>query len=79
MLASLPDNPTCRLEAWSTPGHLDAIGLFTDEEIVATELVKFIAVGLDLATILFSSDYSYILFSILSVMQQSKLRFLRAG
>ena len=57
MLASgLPDNPTCRLEALSITKLLGAIGPFTDEELVATELVKFIAVGMDFATILFSSD-----------------------
>ena len=60
----------------SIPGLLDAIGLFTDEELVATELVRFTTIGLDLATILFSSDCSCILFAILSVMQLSKLRFL---
>ena len=38
MLASShPHNPTCRLEALSIPGLLDAIGLFTDEELVGTE------------------------------------------
>ena len=51
----IPDNPTCRLEALSIPGLLDAIGLFTDEELVRTELTRVIAVGLDFATILFSS------------------------
>ena len=76
VLASrLPENPTCRLGAWSLPGLLDAIGLFIDEELVATELVRFIAVGLDFATILFSSDCSCILFAILSV-QLIKLKFL---
>ena len=50
------DNPTCRLEALSISRLLDAIGLFTVEELVETELVRFIAVGLDFATILFSSD-----------------------
>ena len=33
---------------WVPPGLLDALGLFTDEELVATELVKFITIGLDL-------------------------------
>ena len=37
---SLPDNPTCRLEALSMPRVLDAIGLFTDQEIVALELTR---------------------------------------
>ena len=68
-----PDNPTCRLEALSFPGLLHAIGLFTAEELAATELVRFIAVCLDFATILFSSDCS---FAILSVMQLIKLKFL---
>ena len=48
------DNPTFRLEALSIPGLLNAIGLSTDEELVATELVRFITIGLDLATIQFS-------------------------
>ena len=79
MLASgLLDNPTCRLEALSIPWLLDAIGLFTDEELAATELVRFIAVGLDFATILFSSDCSCILFTILSV-QLIKLKFFGAA
>ena len=30
LASGLPDNPTCRLEPLSIPGHLDAIGLFTD-------------------------------------------------
>ena len=73
MLASgLPHNPTCRLGALSIPGLLDASGLSTDEELVATELVRFITVGLNFATILFSTDCSCILFAILSVMQLSK-------
>ena len=46
---------------------LDAVGLFTENELVATELVKFLAFGLDFATILFSSDCSCILFAIFSV------------
>ena len=75
LASSLPDNPTCRLEALSITGLLDAIGLFTDEELEATELVRFIAVGLDFAAILFSSDCSCILFAILSV-QPNKLKFL---
>ena len=76
LASGLPDNPTCRLEALSIPGLLDAIGLFTNDELVATELVRFITVGLDFAQILFSSFCSCILFAILSVMQLSKLRFL---
>ena len=77
MLASgLPDNPTCRLEALCIPGLLDAIGLFTDEELVASEQVRFVVVGLDFATVLFSSDCSCVLFGILSVMQLIKLKFL---
>ena len=70
---SFRHNPICRLEASSIPGLLDTIGLFTDEELV-TELVRFIAVGLDFATVLFSSDCSCILFAILSV-QLNKLKF----
>ena len=42
---------------WVSPG--------TDEELAGTELVKFIAVGLDFATILFSSYCSCIHFAIL--------------
>ena len=63
-------------EALSILGLIDAIGLSTDEELVATELVRFITIGLDLDTTLFSSDCSCILFATLSVMQLSKLRFL---
>ena len=55
---------------------LDAIGLSTDEEREATELVRFVTIGLDSVTILFSSDCSCILFAILSLMHLSKLRFL---
>ena len=39
----------------SIPGLFDAIGWFTDEELVETIDVKFIAVGFDFATILSSS------------------------
>ena len=73
--SSLPDNPTCRLETLSIPELLDEIGLFTGEELAATELVRSIAVGLVFATILFSSHCSCILFAILSV-QLIKLKFL---
>ena len=62
LASGLPDNPTCRLEVLSVPGLLDAIGLSTDEELVETDLVRFITIGLDLATILFSSHCSCILF-----------------
>ena len=75
LTSSFPEHPTRRLEALSVPGLLDAIGLFTDEELEATELVKFIAVGLDFATILFPSFCSCILFAILLV-QLIKLKFL---
>ena len=39
----------------SISGLFDAIGLFTVEELVETETAKFVAVGLDFATTLFSS------------------------
>ena len=65
LASSLQHNTTCRLEALSITKLLDAIGLFTDEDLVATELVRFMAVGLDFATILFSFDCSCILFAIL--------------
>ena len=74
LASSLPDNPTCPLEALNISALLDAIRLFTDEELAGTELVKFIAVGLDFATILFLFC-SCILFAILSV-QLIKLKFL---
>ena len=32
----LPDKPICRIGALSIPGLLDAIGLFTDEELEGT-------------------------------------------
>ena len=35
LASGLPDNPTCRLEALSISGLLDAIGLFKDEEPLA--------------------------------------------
>ena len=38
----------------SIPKLFDAIGLFTDEELVETETAKFIVVSFDFATILFS-------------------------
>ena len=69
-----PEDPICRLEALSIPGLFDAIGLFTDEELVETVDVRFIAVGFDFATILLSSFCSCILFAIVSV-QQVKLKF----
>ena len=50
---SFPDNH--RLDGLSIPGLLDAIGLFSFEELVGTELTSVIAVGLDFATVLFSS------------------------
>ena len=67
--SGLPDNPL------SIPGLLDAIGLNTDEELAATELVNFITTGVDLATFLFSSDCSCILFANFLV-QLIKLEFL---
>ena len=74
LASSLPDNPTCRLEALSTPRLLDEIGLSTDEELVATELVRFIVVDFDFATILLSPSCSCILFAIVLV-QLVKLKF----
>ena len=53
----------------SIPGLLDAIGLRTDEELAATELVKFITIGLDFATILFSLIVVASFFAILSANQ----------
>ena len=70
-----PEDPICRLEALSIPGLFDAIGLFTDEELVETETARFIDVGLDFATILLSSFCSCILFATVSV-QLVKLKFL---
>ena len=48
----------------SIPGLFDAIGWFTDEELVETVDVRLIAVGVDFATILSSSFCSCILFAI---------------
>ena len=42
----------CRQGALSISGLLDAIGLFTDGELVETETARFVTVGLDFATIL---------------------------
>ena len=43
------------MDALSIPGLFDAIGWLTDEELVETVEVKFVAVGFDFATILSSS------------------------
>ena len=68
------EHPICRLDAWSIPGLFDAIGLFTDEELVETVTARFIAVGIDFAIILLSSSCSCILFAIVLV-QLVKLKF----
>ena len=52
------------MDALSIPELFDAIGWFTDEELVETVDVKFIAVGFDFATILSSSFCSCILLAI---------------
>ena len=74
---SLPENSICRLGALSIPRLLDAIGLFTDEELVETEMATFVAVGLDFATTLFSSFCSCILFAILLVQLLKRKFFFR--
>ena len=48
----------------SFPGSEDAVGFFADEELAGTDEDRFIAVGLDFATILSSSFCSYTLFAI---------------
>ena len=53
-----------RQGALSMHGLSNAIGQFTDEELAGTELFRFIVVGFDSATILFSSFCSCILFAI---------------
>ena len=60
------------LDALSIPGLFDA--MFTDEELVETVDVRFIAVGFDFATILSSSFCSCILFAIV-LGQLDKLKF----
>ena len=62
----------CR--CFECPGLFDAIGRFTDEELVETVAVRFIAVGFDFATILFSSFCSCTLFAIV-LEQLVKLKF----
>ena len=61
-------------DALSIPGLFDAIRWFTDEELVETIHVKFIAVGFDFATVLSSSFCSCILFAIV-LKQQVMLKF----
>ena len=56
-------------------GLLDAIGSFADEELAGTVEDKFIAVGLDFATLLSSPSCSCTLFAIVLV-QLVKLEFL---
>ena len=51
----------------SFPGSEDAIRFFEDEELAGTVEDKFIAVGLDFATILSSSICSCTLFAIFLV------------
>ena len=63
-----------RKGALSIPGLFDAIGFCTVEELVETETAKFIVVGFDFATILFSPSCSCILFAIVLV-QLVKLKF----
>ena len=62
------------LDVLSTPGLFDAIGWFTDEELVETVDVRFFAVGFDFATILSSSFRSCTLFAIVLV-QLVNLKF----
>ena len=53
-----------RQDTFEYPGLFDAIGLFTVEELVETGTVRFIVVGFDFVTILFSPSCSCILFAI---------------
>ena len=62
-------------EALSFPGRLDAIGSFADEKLAGTVEDKFIAVVLDLATIISSSFCSCTLFAIV-LGQLVELEFL---
>ena len=50
----LPSRQVSLWMLWVSPALLDAIGWFTDEELVETVDVRFIAVGFDFATILSS-------------------------
>ena len=61
-------------EAVRFAGPFDAIGSFADEELAETIEDKFIAIGLDFATILSSSFCSCILFAIV-LGQLIKLEF----
>ena len=54
LTSGFPEHPICRLEALSIPGLFDAIGLFTDEELVETLTARFIAAGFGFATVLVS-------------------------
>ena len=59
----------------SIPGLLDAIGWFTDEELVETWEDRFIAVGFDFATIL-SSPFLFLHPFAIVLGQLIKLEFL---
>ena len=59
----------------SIPGLLDAIGLFADEELVAMEEDRFMAVDFDFATLRSSPSCSCILLAIV-LEQLVKLKFL---
>ena len=61
------------VDALSIPGLFDAIGWFTDEELVETVDVRFTAVGFDFATIL-SSFFLFLHFAIV-LGQRVKLNF----
>ena len=63
-----------RQGALSIHGLFDAIELFTVEELVETEKARFIVVGFDFATILFSPSCSCILFAIV-LTKLVKLKF----
>ena len=61
--------------AMSVPGLLDAIGLFTDEELARTCEDKFVAEDFNFATIISTPFCSCILFAIV-LEQLIKLEFL---
>ena len=60
----LPLASSFPVDTLSIPRLLNVIGRFTNEELAATELVRFITIGFDFATILSSSFCSCILFAI---------------
>ena len=67
LASSFPVHPICRLEALSVPGLCDAIGLFTEQELVETVTARLIAVVLILLKSCYLLSVIGILFAIVLV------------